>query len=203
MLIILVIMIHALVVNNGFPNSFFSRNNFFTSTKYSIGPYLFSLNDIEHGILRCNMPMVNLQQAFGNESDPRLKFCPSKMDPRVHFAFSCGECKYATLIKTFTPENVENELEWTAQEFCDIRVKINVKNRIVMLPKIFEWYQKDFLYALKAPENVKESKVGILVYVAQYLSGDKKNEMETLIQGATPPTIQYDNYSWTMEPATV
>lgn len=201
-----VMMIHALIVQNGFPSALFGRSSFFSNIVYSIGPYLFSLNDVEHGVLRCNLPMVNSTVAFANANDPRIKFCPANFDPRVHFAFVCGEKKCASLIKTFTPENIENELLWTAQEFCQTQVKVLAKENKVILPKIFEWYSTDFLHALKnVPEHVKESKVGILAYVSQFMNEDDQSVIATMIASANtkPPTIQYANYNWNMSCNTV
>ena len=38
--------------DDGLPNSVLEINNFWRRTSYNIGTFIFSLDDIEHGILR-------------------------------------------------------------------------------------------------------------------------------------------------------
>ena len=59
---------------------------------YNVGGLLFSLDEIEHGVLRCNRghpkdkkPMFGL-----TENDPRMKLMLTKFDARIHFALNCG-----------------------------------------------------------------------------------------------------------------
>ncbi len=50
---------------------------------------MYSLDDIEHGILRCNRPHPGGDIMLTNE-DPRLEFTMTTLDPRIHFALVCG-----------------------------------------------------------------------------------------------------------------
>ena len=51
---------------------------------------MFSLDDMEHGILRCNKPHPSTGLCCFKESDPRLKYTMKVLDPRIHFALVCG-----------------------------------------------------------------------------------------------------------------
>ena len=50
---------------------------------------MYSLDDIEHGILRCNRPHPGGEVMF-QDGDPRMEFMMKELDPRIHFALVCG-----------------------------------------------------------------------------------------------------------------
>lgn len=65
---------------------------------YIIGAEIFTLDDIEHGILRSNS---NMNMQLG---DSRMKFIMDKpLDPRIHFTLNCG-AKSCPPILVYTPE---------------------------------------------------------------------------------------------------
>jgi len=83
--------IHSLALcDNGIPSSVLEINNFWRRTAYNIGGYTFSLDDIEHGILRGNRAHPSGGKPLFGESDPRLQFTVTDVDPRIHFALVCG-----------------------------------------------------------------------------------------------------------------
>lgn len=61
------------------------------SSSYNVGGHTFSLDDIEHGILRCNKKHPTSGAVAFSISDPRLPFVLHlPLDPRIHFALNCG-----------------------------------------------------------------------------------------------------------------
>lgn len=111
-----IMVIHG-TVHYGQPTTQLERHSFFggktpkflrltyLGVMYNIGGYDYSLNQIEHGMLRGNQkPPYNLFRTFG-ERDPRIKLC-LKLDPRIHFALVCG-AKSCPPIRIYTPENLE------------------------------------------------------------------------------------------------
>lgn len=63
---------------------------FFRNVKYRIGKYVFSADDIEHGILRSNArPFFSPLRPF-SPRDSRKRFMLFPVDPRIHFALVCG-----------------------------------------------------------------------------------------------------------------
>ncbi|XP_078366756.1 uncharacterized protein LOC144650866 [Oculina patagonica] len=75
---------------SGLPNSVLEIENFWRRMSYNIGGYTFSLDDIEHGILRGNRPHPSGGKPLFADGDPRLRFTVSEVDPRIHFALVCG-----------------------------------------------------------------------------------------------------------------
>ena len=63
---------------------------FWSIMAYKIDEFLFSLDDIEHGVLRSNRLHPTKKMQFFSPDDPRIKFCVKKFDPRIHFALNCG-----------------------------------------------------------------------------------------------------------------
>ena len=56
----------------------------FSHPSINIGSYSFSLDDIEHGILR-----QNARPRFEKQDD-RFQLMVEQVDPRIHFALNCG-----------------------------------------------------------------------------------------------------------------
>ena len=113
------------------------KSNFYNVFKYNIGGYNYSLNDIEHGILRKNnnfggsfISVYNLickGKITGNNEerfnifDPRRQFLVKIVDPRIHFALNCG-AKSCPPIKLYEPENIEKQLDIASKSFCSQEV---------------------------------------------------------------------------------
>jgi Protein of unknown function, DUF547 len=70
---------------------------------YAVGGHVFSLDDIEHGILRCNRKHPTSGFVAFGPGDLRLPFAlPLPVDPRIHFALNCG-AKGCPAIRAYTP----------------------------------------------------------------------------------------------------
>ena len=121
---------------------------------------------------------------FTRASDPRLKLSLSKLDPRIHFALVCGQRNYASIIKVFTPDKIEKELEWVAEEFCEWNVQIDLQGKRIMLSKIFDWYASDFLYVMDP--SLRNKPHAILYYVHSLLKGQKKSDLNFLLTTQSP-----------------
>src|SRR3972149_3949094 len=78
------------VIELGLERSVKEFRGFFDRMTYEIGGLFFSLNDLEHGILRGNKRRpYGLLKPF-QKKDPRLAFSVTSLDPRIHFALVCG-----------------------------------------------------------------------------------------------------------------
>lgn len=98
--------------SEGVPGNTISRIKFYTELGYYVGPHFYSLNDIEHGLLRGKSPGISFLMCSGNgvnpvtgapqfdKGDPRLAFI-CELDPRIHFALVCG-AKSCPPIRIFT-----------------------------------------------------------------------------------------------------
>eukprot|EP00958_Prasinococcus_capsulatus_P004443 scaffold412_cov388-Prasinococcus_capsulatus_cf.AAC.17 len=100
--------IHGLTQGSNLPTSplMFMGGRFWTSTKYQVGEFVLSLDDIEHGILRGNSVHPSTKVKCFSEDDARCKLVVKEVDPRIHFALVCG-AKSCPPIRVFTANNLE------------------------------------------------------------------------------------------------
>jgi len=117
---------------------------FFRKIRYSIAGHTFSLNDIEHGILRRNshpyrfpFPPFLLR--------PRMRrWMVDQLDPRIHFALVCGSRSCAP-IDYYDPDKINEQLDQAAASFINSsEVLVFPEESKVLLSEIFLWYEKDF-----------------------------------------------------------
>jgi hypothetical protein len=87
----------------------------------NLGDKTFSLNDIEHEILR-------------------------KMnDPRIHFGIVCASVSCPKLQNVaFEASNLDSQLDIAAKEFLADPARNNLSEDSIQLSKIFKWFAKDF-----------------------------------------------------------
>lgn len=119
-------------------------SNFFTQVLYQIGGHTFSLDEIEHGILRSSArPPYRIFSVF-KKTDPRREFALDRLDARIHFTLVCGSRSCAP-IRFYTSDNIDEQLETATQNFINSSevVVIPEQNKI-LLSEIFNWYSGDF-----------------------------------------------------------
>ncbi|MBD0314873.1 MAG: DUF547 domain-containing protein [Microcoleus sp. T3-bin5] len=122
----------------GIPN-WLSFLDFFTRSNTIVGGKKYSLNQIEHAILR-----------------------PEFAEPRIHFALVCASVGCPLLRRgAYFPESVRTQLEADASRFIHNpdKVRYDAQKKTLYLSKIFKWYEEDFV---KAAGSVAE-------YVGRYL----------------------------------
>lgn len=175
------LVIHGMV-SLGVPSSPLANEGFFRNTAYRIGAHDFSLDDIEHGLLRGNQPHPS-GKIFFSEQDPRLAWSLKKLDPRVHFALVCG-AKSCPPIRLFTPERTDAALEAAARGFVSAETLVQPPNRVT-LSSIFKWYGADFG---ATPREQLER-------IATWLPEDRAAELREV---AKHPDLQveYTKYNW-------
>ena len=132
------------VIELGLERSVKELPRFFDRMIYEIGGYRFSLNDIEHGILRGNRrPPYGFLRPF-RKKDPRLKFAIIPMDSRIHFALVCG-ARSCPPIGFYEAEQIDFQLQLAALSFINShQVEILPEKRRALISKIFKWYKADF-----------------------------------------------------------
>ena len=132
------------VIELGLQKSVKELRGFFDRVTYGIGGYLFSLNDIEHGILRGNRRHTyGLFKPF-RKGDPRLEFSVVPMDSRVHFALVCG-ARSCPPIGFYEAGQINFQLQLAAASFINSpQVKIAPQEGKIYVSMIFKWYETDF-----------------------------------------------------------
>ncbi|XP_072253352.1 uncharacterized protein [Leuresthes tenuis] len=140
---------NALVIHGylrmGAPTNMWQRYRFFNYVSYLIGGEVFTLQDIENGVLRGNRKGVaQLRRPF-SKTDPRLQMALPDAEPLIHFALNCG-AKGCPPIKTYTPQDIDSQLRTAAEAFLenDDACVVDSGKREVRLSQIFKWYKADF-----------------------------------------------------------
>jgi hypothetical protein len=117
---------------------------FFDRVTYEIGGFRFSLNEMEHGLLRGNRRHPYRVLRPFRERDPRLEFAIVPLDPRIHFALVCG-ARSCPPIGFYEAEQIDFQLGLAAMSFINSpQVKILPEEKTVFISMIFKWYKIDF-----------------------------------------------------------
>lgn len=115
---------------------------FFSRSIYSINQHCYSLNNIEHDLIR---------QQF--------------QEPRIHFALVCA-AKGCPLLRNeaYSSDRLETQLHEDALRFINNPQKVfyDDSDRLLYCSQIFKWYRKDFL---KVANSIPE-------YIQTYLNID-------------------------------
>ncbi|MCY4402188.1 MAG: DUF547 domain-containing protein [Candidatus Poribacteria bacterium] len=112
---------------------------FFSRLKFQVAGKTYTLNQIEHDIIRAEF-----------------------VDPRAHFALVCASKSCPPLENSvYLPETIEEQLDAVTLKFITNpeKVKLDRGKRRVYLSKIFKWYKKDFT----------EGYDGVADFLADYL----------------------------------
>eukprot|EP01006_Ploeotia_vitrea_P038370 TRINITY_DN66228_c9_g1_i1.p1 TRINITY_DN66228_c9_g1~~TRINITY_DN66228_c9_g1_i1.p1 ORF type:complete len:495 (+),score=36.18 TRINITY_DN66228_c9_g1_i1:21-1505(+) len=178
-----------LLVLHGFgrlgpPSTNLQRGKFFSSTSYNIGGMVFSLNDIEHGVLRGNKPPpYTWFKPFG-ASDKRLPLALDECEKRIHFALNCGASS-CPVVRMYAPDSLNDLLDYSTVAFFEHGVTMKTGSNTVELSMLFKWYSSDF---------GKSDKV-VLQYIAGYIPDHRKELKQLLTSGNAK--IKYMTYDWT------
>uniref|UniRef100_A0A8C8JX76 DEP domain-containing protein n=2 Tax=Oncorhynchus tshawytscha TaxID=74940 RepID=A0A8C8JX76_ONCTS len=132
-------------VRMGAPTNTWQRYKFFNYVSYLIGGEVFTLQDIENGVLRGNRKGVaQLLKPF-SKTDPRLQVALPDAEPLIHFALNCGAMGCPP-IKTYTPQDIDSQLRTAAESFLenDDGCVVDSEKGEVRLSQIFKWYKADF-----------------------------------------------------------
>ncbi len=180
-----ILCLHA-YVEHGPPSSFWRRWIFFRSLSYRAAGLDMSLDDIEHGILRGNKrhPTLAFMQQL-RPSDPKCQFVLTSRDGRIHFVISAGT-RSDPPVRILNGENLQEELYEATIEFLGCSVKVDKETKKVSLPQIFRWYSDDF----PTPETE------LLRWIARFLSDEKAQDLTSLLDEPTKPTVVYESYEW-------
>ena len=112
---------------------------FFSRIKFQVGGESYTLNDIEHDIIRTEFS-----------------------EPRIHFALVCASVGCPILRnRAFMPDTLDEQLDDATFNFINNsdKVRLDRSKRVLYLSKIFEWYGEDF----------EDTHDGIVDFILDYL----------------------------------
>jgi hypothetical protein len=174
------------VIELGLEKSVKEFSGFFDRVMYEIGGFHFSLNEMEHGILRGNRTRpYGILKPF-RKKDPRTEFAIIPLDPRIHFALVCG-ARSCPPISFYDAEQIDFQLQLAAESFVNSsQVKVLLEERIIFISKIFKWYKTDFGGSDRAL---------IDLLLKSLDEGEKKTFLQ---ENRDKVKIQYQPYDWNL-----
>ncbi len=143
---------------------------FFKKYQFVVGRRRFTLDQIEHEIIR-----------------------PQFADPRIHAAINCAAVGCPRLLnKAFTPDELDDQLNSVMRDMIrnPMHVQINRETGVVSLSAIFDWFSSDFTSYVQA----REAGETVLDYISLFLSKD-----DTLyLQNHPDLQIVFLDYDWSL-----
>src|SRR5213075_2250625 len=117
--------------------------SFFERPRLRVAGFGYSLDDIEHGLLRGNVPKFGARRPPMKRDDPRLAHTPLAYDERMHFGlYSAGRSSPA--LRVFDGGEVDRDLEAATEAYLQRQVRVEEEGALVILPRQFYWYRDDF-----------------------------------------------------------
>ena len=120
------------------------RPEIFTEKLILIAGRNFSLDDMEHGILRkyrWKYSMGYLPKFFPGKLIRQLAV--SKIDYRIHFALNCG-AKSCPPIAFYSYEHLDRQFDLATQSFLKSETTIDNNKKLLQVTKIMDWFRGDF-----------------------------------------------------------
>lgn len=116
---------------------------FFEQPRVRVAGFGYSLDDIEHGLLRGNMPKFGAKKPPMQRGDPRLAHTPLAYDERMHFGlYSAG--RSSPPLRVFDGGHVDRDLEEATAAYVQREARVEQDGALVILPRQFLWYRDDF-----------------------------------------------------------
>ena len=159
------------------PDQYKSRNRFFKAKNIVVAGKTFSLDKIEHGLLRrskIKWSLGYLSKFFPNKTEKDLRV--DRLDNRIHFALNCG-AKSCPPIAFYNPENLNTQLDVAATAYLTAEANYNTESNILYLPVLLSWFRRDFGGKKKIVELLKSKQ---------------------LLASTVVPKIKFKKYDWSL-----
>src|SRR5918992_4595967 len=157
---------------------------FFERPRLRIGAHLYSLDDIEHGLLRGNVPKQGRLRAPMGRDDPRLEYMPILFDERMHFALHSA-CRSSPPLRVYDGGKLDKQLEEATADYLRRTVSVERQGAVIVLPRLFRWFAADF-----------GGESGIVEFVVARIDDEALVEMVDRRQGRVK--LKYNDFDWTL-----
>lgn len=151
---------------------------------YRVGDWVFTPDDIENGVLRRNARHPASRRRPFRGSDPRLAYCPSQVDPRIHAALVCG-ARSCPPIAIYEAERIGAQLDLAARGHVQANVTIDDEARAVKMPNPFKYYAADF-----------GGRDGVKSYLIRHASEEQRSALERARTAGY--AFKYWRYDWSL-----
>ena len=159
------------------PDKYNNRNAFYKAKQIEIAGNKYSLDDIEHGILRhskIKWSLGYLNKLFPSKKEKQLRV--DKLDYRIHFALNCG-AKSCPPIAFYNPETINEQLEVATKAYLTSEVEYDRSANLIKLPTLMSWFRADF-----------GGKKGMIKILKKY----------NIVPEDANPKIKFKKYDWTL-----
>ena len=159
------------------PDKYKSRNKFFKTKQIAIAGKYFSLDEIEHDILRhskIKWSLGYLNKLFPSKKAKLLRV--QQLDYRIHFALNCG-AKSCPPIAFYDPASIQTQLDVATRAYLAGEVSYNEAKNKLKLPAIMGWFRRDF-----------KGKKNMLLMVKKY----------NIVPEERNPSISFKKYDWNL-----
>lgn len=177
------LVLHA-VIARGVSDSIRSVGDFYGESRYEVGGLAFSLDDIEHGLLRANVPPRRGARRPMREDDPRQRLAPILFDERVHFAMYSA-CRSSPWLMTFGRAGLEGQLEAATRRYLNAHVRLADGGTALFVPKLFDWYEADF----GGPQGVRSFVIARL---------ERDEDVEAVDRRGGRVALKFQEYDWAL-----
>src|SRR5262245_40959472 len=177
------LVLHA-VVARAVTDSVRSVGDFYGESKYDVGGQEYSLDDIEHGLLRANEPARRGARKPMREDDPRQRVAPILFDERVHFGMYSA-CRSSPCLETFTESGLDVQLESATRRYLAAHIRLDADCKALRVPKVFDWYEADF----GGPEGVRSFVIARL---------ERDEDVEAVDRKGGRVAVKYLEYDWAL-----
>lgn len=117
--------------------------DFFTASQYMVGGHVFSLDEIEHGLLRMNAARIVFGAKPLRREGPRYALAPYMFDERVHFAMYSA-CRSSPALAYYPAAELAELLERATCRHLAAHVRLAPGGNALIVPRMFDWYAADF-----------------------------------------------------------
>ena len=171
------------IVALGIRRTVWELRGFYRRVGYRVGGAVLSADDIEHGILRGNARHGWLRRRRFGSRDSRLALMVYPVDPRIHFAITCG-AQSCPPVGAYRAEALDQQLDLAARNFLNQAVAVDGRGRVTC-SRILEWYAEDF-----------EAAGGLGAFLARYLDAGPARDA---VGGRARPCDAYAPYDWALQ----
>ena len=172
------------VVARGLAGAGRLAKGFFADSCFVVGGHEFSLDDIEHGLIRGNAPRFRALRRQMPEGDHRLALAPYVFDERAHFAMHSA-CRSSPCLRVYGKDTISGALEDAACDYVREHVRVEEGGAVLRVPKLFQWYEPDF-----------GSEAGVREFVINRL--EREEDIEALDRRGGRCVLRYQDFDWTI-----
>lgn len=180
------LVLHAVVARRAF-SGVRAIGDFFTASQYFVGGHAFSLDEIEHGLLRINAPRMVFGAKPLRRDGPRYALAPYMFDERVHFALYSA-CRSSPAPAAYPAEGLAEALENATCDYLEAQVQLAAGGAGLVVPRIFDWYAADF-----------GGRRGVLEFVLARMPGD--DIAAAAARHGLRLRLRYADFDWTLNAA--